>query len=183
MAEKTPTQLVVASFASEDGADSAVEAVKQVLKEKHVKVREAAVIRNDANGKLHIRERGDLRAGGGAASGAAIGAAVGLFGGPLGALVGGATGAAIGGLTAKLRDTGVPEERIKAIGAALAPGTSALVGMVEESLVGEVEAALKAAGGTTLSAAVSETVASDLAAGKDVAYDALPAAGRSEEHT
>ncbi|NTU86083.1 MAG: DUF1269 domain-containing protein, partial [Chloroflexales bacterium] len=129
MAEKTPTQMVVASFASEDGADNAIDTVKQVLKEKHVKVREAAVIRNDANGKLHIRERGDLRAGGGAASGAAMGAAVGIFGGPLGALIGGATGAAIGGLTAKLRDTGVPEERIKEIGASLVPGTSALVGM------------------------------------------------------
>lgn len=176
---ETPVELIVSAFQSEQGADEALDAIVAAKKEKLVKIREAAVVRRDAGGKLHISERGDLSTGGGAASGAAIGAVIGLFGGPIGALIGGAAGAAIGGLAGKLIDTGIPDARLKQIGEALKPGSSAIVAMIEHSWVGEIQGELQRAGGDTLAAAVTEDIKNQLAAGKEVAYSAVAAAGGS----
>jgi uncharacterized membrane protein len=174
-----PLELIVSAFQTERGADEALDAIIQAKKDKLVKIREAAVVRRDAGGKLHISERGDLSTGGGAASGAAIGAVIGLFGGPIGALVGGAAGAAIGGLAAKLIDSGIPDDRLKQIGEALKPGTSAIVAMIEHSWVEEAQVELQRAGGDTLAAAVTEDIKNQLAAGKEVTYSAVAAAGGS----
>lgn len=176
---ETPVELIVSAFQTERGADEALDELVQAKKDKLVKIREAAVVRRDAGGKLHISERGDLSTGGGAASGAAIGAVIGLFGGPIGAVLGGAAGAAIGGLAAKLIDTGIPDDRLKQIGEALQPGTSAIVAMIEHSWVDEAQAELKRAGGDTLAAAVTEDIKTQLAAGKEVTYSAVAAAGGS----
>lgn len=174
---ETPVELIVSAFQSEDGADNALDAIVQAKKDKLVKIREAAVVRRDAGGRLHINERGDLTAGGGAASGAALGAVIGLFGGPIGALLGGAVGGAIGGLAGRLIDTGIPDQRLKQIGEALRPGTSAIVAMIEHAWVGELQAEFDRAGGDTLAAAVTEDIRSQLAAGKEVTYSAIAAAG------
>jgi uncharacterized membrane protein len=174
---ETPVELIVSAFQSEDGADNALDAIVQAKKDKLVRIREAAVVRRDKGGKLHISERGDLSTGGGAASGAALGAVVGLFGGPLGILLGAAAGGAIGGLAGKLIDTGIPDARLKQIGSALQPGTSAIVAMIEHSWVGEIQAEFDQAGGDTLAAAVTEDIKNQLAAGKEVAYSAVTAAG------
>lgn len=176
---EAPLELIVSAFQTERGADEALDAIIQAKKDKLVKIHEAAVVRRDAGGKLHISERGDLSTGGGAASGAAIGAVIGLFGGPIGALVGGAAGAAIGGLAAKLIDTGIPDDRLKQIGEALKPGTSAIVAMIEHSWVDEAQAELQRAGGDTLAAAVTEDIKNQLAAGKEVTYSAVAATGGS----
>lgn len=177
MSSESPLQLIVAAFQKEDAADAALNAIIQARKERRVKIHEAAVVRRDTGGKLHIHERGDLGPGAGAASGAALGAAVGLFGGPLGALLGGAAGAAIGGIAAKLIDTGIPDDRLRQIGAALQPGTSAIVAMIEHTWVGEIQDELQRAGGNLLAAAISEDVKNQLAAGRDVAYSAVTTAG------
>ncbi|NWF82050.1 MAG: DUF1269 domain-containing protein [Chloroflexi bacterium] len=177
MSSESPLQLIVAAFQKEDAADAALNAIIQARKERRVKIHEAAVVRRDTGGKLHIHERGDLGPGAGAASGAALGAAVGLFGGPLGALLGGAAGAAIGGIAARLIDTGIPDDRLRQIGAALQPGTSAIVAMIEHTWVGEIQDELQRAGGNLLAAAISEDVKNQLAAGKDVAYSAVTMAG------
>jgi uncharacterized membrane protein len=173
----TPLQLIVSAFGTEDGADNALDEIVQAKKERLVRIHEAAVVRRDAAGKLHINERGDLSTGGGAASGAALGAVIGLFGGPIGALLGGAAGAAIGGIAARLIDTGIPDSRLQQIGTALQPGTSAIVAMIEHRWVGEIQGELQRAGGDVLAAAVTADIASQLAAGKDVTYSALAASG------
>jgi uncharacterized membrane protein len=174
---ETPVELIVSAFQSEDGADKALDAIVAAKKDRLIKIREAAVVRRDTGGKLHINERGDLTTGGGAASGAAIGAVVGLFGGPLGILLGGAVGGAIGGLAGKLIDSGIPDARLKQIGEALKPGTSAIVALIEHSWADELEAELGQAGGDTLAAIVTEDIRNQLASGKDVAYSAVTAAG------
>ncbi len=177
MSSESPIQLIVAAFQKEDAADAALNAIIQAKKERLVKIHEAAVVRRDPGGKLHIIERGDLGPGAGAASGAALGAVVGLFGGPIGALLGGAAGAAIGGIAAKLIDTGIPDDRLRQIGSALQPGTSAIVAMIEHAWVSEIQDELQRAGGNLLAAAITEDVKNQLAAGKDVAYSAVTAAG------
>lgn len=173
----TPLELIVSAFRTEDGADNALDEIVQAKKERLVRIHEAAVVRRDAAGKLHINERGDLSTGGGAASGAALGAVIGLFGGPIGAVLGGAAGAAIGGIAARLIDSGIPDDRLRQIGAALQPGSSAIVAMIEHSWVGEIRGELQRAGGDVLAAAVTADIASQLAAGKDVAYRAVAASG------
>lgn len=176
---ETPIELIVSAFQSERGADEALDAIVAAKKEKLVKIREAAVVRRDAGGKLHINERGDLSTGGGAASGAALGAVIGLFGGPIGVLIGSAAGAAFGGLAGKLIDTGIPDQRLKQIGEALTPGTSAIVAVIEHAWVAEIQGELQKAGGDTLVAAVTQDITQQLAAGKEVAYSAVAAAGGS----
>jgi len=42
-------------------------------------------------------------------------------------------------VAAKLRDSGFPQERLKAIGDGLKPGTSAIVAVVEHTWVAEVQ--------------------------------------------
>ncbi len=177
MSEETPIQLIVAAFQQEDAADNALDMIVRAKKDRLVKIREAAVVRRDTGGKLHIKERGDLSTGAGAASGATMGAVIGLFGGPLGALVGGAVGGAIGGLAARLVDTGIPDKRLHQIGESLQPGTSAIIAMIEHTWVDEFESQLKQSGADILAAAISEDVRNQLAAGKDVAYSAVTAAG------
>ena len=108
-----------------------MDSLKQAKKEHLAKIKEAAVVRRDANNKLHIKERGDISTGRGAAGGATVGAIVGLFGGPIGAVVGGAVGAAIGGLASKLIDTGIRDDKLRQLGESLTPGSSALVALVE----------------------------------------------------
>ncbi|MFV9504625.1 MAG: DUF1269 domain-containing protein [Oscillochloridaceae bacterium umkhey_bin13] len=174
---ESPIELIVSAFQSPDAADQAMKEIVEAKKERLVKIHGAAVVRRDAEGKLHIRERGDVSAGMGAGSGAALGAAIGLFGGPIGALLGSGVGAAIGGVASHLIDTGIPNDRLKQIGEALKPNTSALVAMIEHTWVAELEAELSRAGGDTLAHAVTADIARQLEAGKEVAYSAVAAAG------
>jgi uncharacterized membrane protein len=174
---ETPADLFVAAFTSEDGALNAFGAIASARQSQLLSVREMAVVRRDQHGKLHISEGNDMGPGGAAASGAAVGAAVGLFGGPIGALLGGAAGAAIGGLAGKLIDTGIPDGRLRELGARLTPGSSAFIALVDRGGLAALQSAFAWAGGDTLSAALSGEVAGQLAAAAQGAKDAVAAAG------
>ena len=100
-----PVQVIVAAFQDEEAAKGALKALKQARKEGLIKIENAAVLRKDEKGKLHIKETGDLSSGRGAAFGGVAGAAIGLLAGPA-LVVPAAVGALVGGLTAKLRDKG-----------------------------------------------------------------------------
>ncbi len=177
MSDTAPMELIVSAYRTEQGADEAMTTLKAARKEHLVKIRAAATVRRDARGKLHIKERGDVGAGMGAGSGAAVGAVAGLFGGPLGAALGAGAGATIGGLSARLIDSGIPNERLKQLGDALTPGTSAFVALVEHSWVDEIRAALAQAGGDIVTSAITADVAAQLAAGRSVVYDTITASG------
>jgi uncharacterized membrane protein len=173
MSDTAPLELIVSAYQTEKGADEAMATLKAAKHEHLVKIRAAATVRRDDKGKLHIKERGDVGTGTGAGSGAALGAAVGLFGGPIGAALGGGAGAAIGGLSARLIDSGIPDDRLKQLGEALTPGTSAFVALVEHSWVDEIRAALAQAGGDIMASVITADVAAQLASGREVAYDAI----------
>jgi uncharacterized membrane protein len=177
MSDTAPLELIVSAYQTEKGADEALATLKAAKREHLVNIRAAATVRRDAKGKLHIKERGDVGTGGGAGSGAAFGATVGLFGGPIGAALGAGAGAAIGGLSAHLIDSGIPDDRLKQFGEALTPGTSAFVALVEHSWVNEIRAALAQAGGDIMASAITVDVATQLAAGRDVAYDVIAGSG------
>ncbi len=167
-----PVQLIVAAFNDEKGADQALKELKQARKEKLIKIENAAVIRKDQKGKLHIKETADMGGGKGAVLGGVTGAAIGLIAGPL-LVVPVAVGALVGGLTAKLRDSGFPDERLKTLGEGLTPGSSAIVAVVDLTWVEAVEKQLQEEGADLFAAELSADIASELEAGHEVAYSAL----------
>jgi len=74
-----PIQLVVAAFKDEAAAKAALKELKQAQKAKVIKIENAAVLRKDEKGKLHIKETHDMGGGKGAVLGGVGGAAVGLI--------------------------------------------------------------------------------------------------------
>ncbi len=172
-----PIQLIVAAFQDEDAAGDALKELKLARKEKLIDIQDAAVIRRDEKNRLHIKETADPGGGRGAAAGGTIGAIIGLIGGPAGVVVGGAAGALVGGMTAKVIDSGIPDDRLRQIGEGLKPGTSAIVAIIEHRWVEEVQNQLAETGADVLTEAMRDDIAEQLAAGKDVAFSAVAAEG------
>jgi uncharacterized membrane protein len=141
MQEEAPLQAVVAAFPTEQGASDALEKLRGVDKDL-IAVKQAAVVIRTPDGKLEIKESHHV--GRGAVLGGLAGAVVGLVTGPVGWVAVG--GAAVGALAARLRDSGFPDARLKEMGEALTPGTSALVAIIEHRWVTEVEKELQAEG-------------------------------------
>ena len=167
-----PIQLIVAAFQDEKAAKEALKGLKQAQKEKLIKIENAAVLHKDEKGKLHIQETADMGGGKGAALGGVAGAAIGLIAGPA-LLVPAAVGALIGGLTAKLRDTGFSDVRLKAIVESLKPGSSAIIAVVEHRWVADVEKAMAEANADMMTTALGADIATQLEAGHQVAYTAI----------
>ena len=157
MAEDAPLQAVVAAFPNEQGASRALEELRGADRDL-IGVKEAAVLVRGADGKLEIKESHHM--GRGAVVGGVAGAVIGLVTGPIGWVTVG--GAAVGALAQRLRDTGFPDDRLKEIGEALTPGTSALVAIVEHRWVLKLEEQLRAAGAKYATEVVKADVAAQL---------------------
>jgi uncharacterized membrane protein len=155
-----PLDVVVAAFNDEKGADAALAKLKQAQKENVIKVKDAALLRMDNNSKLHVKETGDMTGTRGAAIGGVVGGIVGIISGPVGwAALGGAT---IGGLVAKIRDSGFNDNRLEQWGANLAPGSSAIVAVIEHTWVTTLENMLKEEAKEVISLAIEADIASQL---------------------
>lgn len=168
-----PLQIIVAAFQEEDAADAALKTLKEAKKEKLISIDNAAVIRKDEDGKLHIKETADMGGGKGAGVGVLVGGAIGLIGGPLGVAVGGALGAAVGGLTAKLYDGGFKDDRLREIGSSLTPGTSAIVAVIEHRWVADLERELAEEGADVMTAALAEDIKEQLQKGGELSITAI----------
>jgi hypothetical protein len=99
-----PLQVVIAAFKDENTANEALKALKQARNQGLIRIVDAAVLRKDEKGKLHIKETADMGGGKGAVIGGVAGGVIGLLAGPVGwAALGGAV---LGGLAAKMKDGG-----------------------------------------------------------------------------
>ena len=172
---EAPVQVVVAAFKEETAADEILRELKAAKWAGLIGIQNAAVLRRDKKDKLHIKELKDWGGGKGAVFGGALGAVVGLVAGPA-VLAAGAAGALIGGLSAKLRDSGFSDERLKTIGGSLQPGTSAIVAVIEHRWVAELEKQMAEAEADIVTMALAADVADQLEAGREVAYTALSSA-------
>lgn len=166
-----PVQVIVAAFQNEEGAEDAFKKLKDAKKEQTIDINNAAILRRDEEGKLHVKEVRDMSGGKGAALGGVVGAVAGLLAGPI-VLAAGA-GALIGGLAAKLRDSGFRDERLKQLGEALTPGTSALVAVIEHTWVRDVEKLLADYGANVTTETIKADIAQQLEGGHTVAYTAV----------
>lgn len=169
---ENPVQLIVAAFRDEQGAKGALRDLKRAHRSGLIKIENAAVLRKDTKGKLHIRETHDMGGGKGATIGGVAGAAIGVLAGPA-LVVPAAVGALVGGLAAKLRDAGFPDDRLRRVGNGLQPGSSAIVAVVEHRWVEHVKRELAEEGADILAETLGADIASQLEAGHDVAFTAL----------
>ena len=96
-----------------------------------VSVEDAAVVVRMADGRLELHQTKELAAGEGAVAGGSVGLVAGLLlGGPVGgALVGIVAGGGWG-----LRDTGIPDDRLRQLGEKLEPGHAVLCVLVADGL-------------------------------------------------
>ena len=156
-----PVEVVLAAFDDEDGAEKALGELKQAKKDRLIGIRNAAVLWKDDKGKLHFKETADMRGGKGAVIGGVIGGVVGLVF-PPSILASAAVGAAVGGFSAKLHDAGFPDDRLREVGKGLKPNTSALIAVIEDVWVREVEAELRQYGADVLTEAVRADIAAQL---------------------
>jgi uncharacterized membrane protein len=165
-----PVQVIVAAFKDENTAKEALKALKEARNQGLIKIVDAAVLRKDEKGKLHIKETADMGGGKGAAIGGVAGGVIGLLAGPVGwAALGGAV---LGGLAAKLSDGGFRDERLKKLGEGLGPGNSAIVAVVEHTWVAAVEKQMAEAGADVLTEQISADIAQQLQAGGELALSA-----------
>ena len=160
MANDVPRQVIVAAFDGVDGAKEAFEGLRELEKEKSIKIDNAAILQKDHDSKLHIRDTKDMTGTRGVVLGGVTGAIVGVIAGPVGWVALG--GAAIGGLVAKLKDGGFDNSRLEQWGDRLQPGTSALIAVVDHIWVRDVEAALKESARDVMTMEISDEIAAQL---------------------
>lgn len=129
---------LIMAFTEETAGDEALKAMKEAKKQNQFYFENAAVIRQDAKGKVHYQETGDMRMGKGAGAGALIGGVLGILGGPAGIAIGASAGAAIGA-AASHGDAGFRDESLKTVGLALKPGTSAVTAITSDAFLRAVQ--------------------------------------------
>jgi uncharacterized membrane protein len=167
-----PVQLIVAAFQGENDADEALDELKKAKKEHLIKVNDAAILRKDAKGDLHIKETEDMTGKRGGVIGGVVGAGLGILtGGATLALAG--VGAAAGGLAAKLRDSGFKDERLRQLGEGLTPSSSAIVAVIEHTWVEEAQKEFEKAGANVVVESIAADIATQLEAGREVGYTAI----------
>ncbi len=169
-----PVQLIVAAYNDEKAADEAWKTLKNAKWSGIIGIDNMAKIHRDKKNKIHIKEQGDPGGGKGAAIGTVVGGVIGAIAGPLGAVVvGGAAGAVVGGITSKYFDSGIPNDRLKEIGEALQPETSAIVAIIEHKWVAELEEELEDEAADVFVHGLTADIAEQLAEGKDVSFTAV----------
>jgi uncharacterized membrane protein len=138
-AQSVPQSLVYAVYDSETGAKDAFNAMKETQRQGVIHIDSFAVVSKDAKG--HVRVQSTQKRG--ALAGSIIGALVGVIGGPAGVALGAGAGGGIGFLTGNA--VGIPLEDINAIKASLQPGTSAIIAVVDERWVADLERSMNEA--------------------------------------
>jgi uncharacterized membrane protein len=120
-------------------AAAAEDALRVFEDGKHHAVRDAAVVVCAQEGRIELLQTREVAAGEGVVAGGAVGVIAGLL---LGVPVGGALVGLVGGAGFGLRDTGIPDRRLRELGEMLKPGEALLCVLVDADGVGGVRDAL-----------------------------------------
>jgi uncharacterized membrane protein len=164
MSEDT-LHVVIASFDKNEVAKAALFDLRMDRKGKLIDFEDAALVRRDDEGKIHVKETADLGAGRGATFGGVVGFFLGTLAGPVGVILGSAAGAVIGGITAKAIDSGIPDDRLKELGEAIQPGKSIIVVGVQERWLRDIESRLEKDGAGVITEAIKDGVVKQLKEG------------------
>jgi uncharacterized membrane protein len=152
-------ELLVLVFDAPGKAEQALEFLQSLKREKIVaRIRNAAILIKDANGKISIEEAEDVDKRHGAIFGAITGGLVGLIGGPVGVIVGATAGAATGRIAADKIDMGFSDDYLESLKTSLQPNSSAIIALVEHEWTGTVTEALAKQGGQVFRQALPDEI-------------------------
>ncbi|MGI8882265.1 MAG: DUF1269 domain-containing protein [Jatrophihabitans sp.] len=150
MTEAPPQKLLVVSFDDPMKAQEFLLVAVRLQKQQELQLHDAVVVRHDADGHTHVTETTDITPGRGALSGGIWGLLLGtLLAGPFGLVVG-AAGAGTGALVAKLRDTGIKDEKIAELRRTVPPGRTALALLISHVSLADLQNELSRFPGATL---------------------------------
>ncbi|HET9834131.1 MAG TPA: DUF1269 domain-containing protein [Vicinamibacterales bacterium] len=131
-ADKSET-LVYAVYAGQNTASDVFKTMKSAQKDTGERIESYAVVSKDLKGKVTVRDQRKRDAG----VGAVIGGVIGLLGGPVGVAVGATSGGAFGYLTGDA--VGIPRDQVENMKSALTPDSSAVVVVLEDKWVKDVQ--------------------------------------------
>jgi uncharacterized membrane protein len=131
-ADKSET-LIYAVYAGQNTASDVFKSMKSAQKETGERIESYAVVSKDLKGKVTVRDQRKRDAG----VGAVIGGVIGLLGGPLGVAVGATSGGAVGYLTGDA--VGIPRDQVDNMKSSLTPDSSAVVVVLEDKWVKDVQ--------------------------------------------
>lgn len=119
---------VAVVFETAAAAQEALHTVRDLDAREDVSVRDAAVVIRTEAGRIELEQTREIAPGEAIVGGGTAGLVAGLF---LGLPVGGALLGLAGGALFGLRDTGIPDDRLRKLGAELKPGQAVLCVLVE----------------------------------------------------
>lgn len=138
-------KILVVVFDSESKAYEGSLALQELQNEGSINLYAKAVIARDANGKVAVKQTGDMGPVG-TAVGLLTGSLIGMLGGPVGVAIGVSLGTS-GGFLYDLAQLGVGEDYLNEVGKSLLPGKSAVVAEVWENWMLPVDTRMEALGG------------------------------------
>ncbi|MFC2015614.1 DUF1269 domain-containing protein [Chloroflexota bacterium] len=172
MSGKPAMHLIIATFDAEAGAEEALKELKESQDEELIGIQAAVALHKDVKGQIHFKDVG-LTPAKGAVAGVALGAVVGILTGGTGLALG-AIGALVGGIAGKRKqESGFPAERLNQVAATLAPGSSAILIVMEPGWVVVLEEELELLGARLLTLEIPADIAERPAAERDAAFAAL----------
>lgn len=146
-----PDALFGISFDDAFRAEEFLVALHGLASRHHLVLGDAVVVVKDANGMVRIRETTDLQPIGTAMTGALWTGLLGLLiGGPVGWLAGLGVGAGVGALTAKVVDTGIPDDWVEWFKDAVQTNTVTVVALASDVDLEELYAEVRRFAGADL---------------------------------
>ena len=141
--EKSET-LVYAVYNGQETASDVFKTMKSAQRDTGERIESYAVVSKDLKGKVRVRDQRRRDTG----VGAIIGGVIGLVGGPAGVAAGATAGGAVGYLTG---DTvGISRDQVESMKQSLTPDSSALVVVLDDRWVKDVERDLNQANARTV---------------------------------
>jgi uncharacterized membrane protein len=162
--------VVAYGFEGQDRAGQVMDLIKSNAPSAGLQVKAWAVISVNSKGKVKVSETS--KAGLGAGVGAGAGALLGLIGGPAGLLLMTLGGAALGGIAGRHMGNVIPEDQLKALGAAMKPNTSAILVLLEDTAAEKMNNALAPFAPSTVSITVGDQASGELVQAEYVDFSA-----------
>ena len=125
--------MIYAVYNGQDTATDVFKTMRSNQKATGERIEAYAVVSKDLKGKVHVRDQRKTDAG----VGAAVGGVIGLLGGPIGVAVGATAGGAAGFLTGEA--VGISHESVQSMKDSLIPDSSALVVVLDDRWVKDVQ--------------------------------------------
>jgi len=125
--------LIYAVYNGENTATDVFKTMRSAQASTGERIEAYAVVSKDLKGTVRVRDQRKTDAG----IGAVVGGVVGLLGGPIGAAVGATAGGAVGYLTGNA--VGISREQVESIKSSLTPDSSAVIVVLDDRWVKDVQ--------------------------------------------